>query len=92
MWVGILLKALLFMLLVPGVHLRIPPGAPLFQQALIHGVFFAVANYLAYMYLRPLLERFSNPDTREDQPCPTGSVKGTNGECRIASDIHGPFT
>jgi hypothetical protein len=91
MWVNLLLKALLFMVLVPRVHFSIPPGASLLEQAAIHSLFFVVANYFVYLYVRPLLEGFQNPDTRADTPCPLGSVKGTNGDCRIASDIHGPF-
>ena len=91
MWVNLLLKALLFMILVPRVHLSIPPGASLLEQAVIHSLFFVVANYFIYMYIRPMLEGFENPDTRKDSPCPSGSVKGKNGDCRIATDIHGPF-
>ena len=91
MWVNLLLKALLFMILVPGVHISIPPGGSLLEQAVIHSLYFAVANYLIYMYLRPMLERFDNPDTKKDAPCPSGSVKGKNGDCRVASDIYGPF-
>jgi len=91
MWVNLLLKALLFMILVPRVHLSIPPGASLLEQAVIHSLFFVVANYFIYKHVRPMLEGFENPDTRKDSPCPPGSVKGKNGDCRIASDIHGPF-
>lgn len=90
MWVNILLKAILFMLLVPGVHFSIPPRGALREQAIIHGVVFAVANYLAYMYLLPLLERFENPSTKVDQPCPHGSKKGANGDCIMKGDIHNP--
>lgn len=90
MWVNILLKAILFMLLVPGVHFSIPPRGALREQAIIHGVVFAVANYLAYMYLLPLLERFENPSTKVEQPCPHGSVKGANGDCMMKGDIHNP--
>ena len=89
MWVNLLLTALLFILFVPGVHLSVP--GTLVQKALIHGVFFAVANYLVYLYVRPLLERFENPDTRADHECPPGSVKGSNGDCRIQGDKYGPF-
>lgn len=82
MWVNILLKAILFMLLVPGVHLSIPPGASLGEQALIHGLVFAVVNYYIYLYVRPMLERFDNPDTRTIPECPPGSVR--NGkDCRM---------
>jgi hypothetical protein len=91
MWVGLLVKALLFMILVPGVHIRIPPGGTLLQQAVIHSLYFTVANYFMYKYILPLLERFENPDTKQDAPCPNGTVKGKNGDCRVASDIYGPF-
>lgn len=90
MWVNILLKAILFVLLVPGTHLRIPPGGRLVEQAVIHGVIFAVVNYYVYMYVRPLLETFDNPDTRVDQPCPPGTVKCASGDCRVKGDVHSP--
>jgi hypothetical protein len=90
MWVNLLLKAIMFMLLVPGVHFSIPPGGPLREKAIIHGVVFAVANYLVYIYVRPLLERFDNPSTKVDQPCPHGAVKGANGDCIMKGDVHNP--
>jgi hypothetical protein len=90
MWVNILLKAILFMLMVPGVHFSIPPGGSLREKAIIHGVVFAVLNYFVYMYIRPLLERFDNPDTKVDQPCPHGSKKGKDGECVLEGDVHNP--
>ena len=91
MWVNILLKALLFMFLVPGVHLSIPPGASLREQALIHGVVFAVANYFMYRNVLPLIEKFDtfHPDSKVDQPCPPNSVKCPSGDCKLFSDIYG---
>ena len=89
MWVGLLLKAILFMLLVPGVHLSIPPGASLKEQALIHGVVFAVVNYYVYLYVRPLLERFDNPDTKVLPPCPPGSVRHGK-DCRMKGEGEAP--
>jgi hypothetical protein len=89
MWVNILLKAILFMLLVPGVHLSIPPGASLREQALIHGVVFAVVNYYVYLYIRPMLERFDNPDTRVLPPCPPGSVRHGK-DCRMKGEGEAP--
>ena len=89
MWISILLKAILFMLLVPGVHLTIPPGASLKEQALIHGVVFAVVNHFVYVYIRPMLERFENPDSKTDQPCPPNSVKCPSGDCKLKDDIYG---
>lgn len=89
MWVNLLLKAILFMLLVPGVHLSIPPTGSLREKALIHGVVFAVANYFVYKVIRPTLEGFDNPDSKVDQPCPPNSVKCPSGDCRLKSDIYG---
>lgn len=89
MWVNILLKAILFMLLVPGVHLSIPPGASLREQALIHGVVFAVVNYYVYLYVRPMLESFDNPDTRVLPPCPPGSVRHGK-DCRMKGEGESP--
>ncbi len=89
MWVNILLKAILFMLLVPGVHLSIPPGASLREQALIHGIVFAVVNYYVYLYVRPMLERFDNPDTRVLPPCPPGSVRHGK-DCRMKGEGEAP--
>lgn len=88
MWVNILLKAVLFMILVPGVHLSIPPRASLREQALIHGVVFAVVNYFVYRNLLPLMENF-HPDTKKDAPCPPYSVKCPSGDCKLFSDIYG---
>jgi hypothetical protein len=90
MWVNLLLKAVLFMLLVPGTHFNIPPGGKLIEKAVLHGIVFAIANYLVYMYVRPLLEGFDNPDTRKDSPCPPGSVKCASGDCRLKGDVHSP--
>lgn len=89
MWVNLLLKAVLFMLLVPGVHLSIPPGASLREQALIHGVVFAVVNYYVYLYIRPMLERFDNPDTKVLPPCPAGSERHGK-DCRMKGEGEAP--
>ena len=89
MWVNILLKAILFMLLVPGVHLSIPPGGSLREQAIIHGVVFAFVNYFVYLYVRPMLERFDNPDTRVLPPCPPGSVRH-GSDCRMKGEGESP--
>lgn len=89
MWVNLLLKAVLFVLLVPGVLLSIPQGASLPEQALIHGVVFAIVNYYAYLYVLPMLERFDNPDTRVLPPCPAGSVRHGK-DCRMKGEGEAP--
>ena len=90
MWVAILLKVVLFMLFVPGVHFSIPPGGSLREQALLHGLVFAVVNYYVYLYIRPMLEGFGNPDTRVSAPCPPGYKQCGSGDCVLAGDKHGP--
>lgn len=92
MWVNILLKAILFVLLVPGTYVSIPRGGRLLEQAVVHSLIFTVANYLVYIYVRPLLETFENPNTRVDQPCPPGTVKCASGDCRLKGDVYSPCT
>lgn len=89
MWVNLLLKTVLFVLLVPGVFVSIPPGASLQHQALVHGLVFAVANWYVYHYIRPALERFDNPDTRVVPPCPPGSVRHGK-DCRMKGEGESP--
>ncbi len=90
MWVNILLKAALFAVLVPGVVLSLPEGASLQQKAIVHGLVFAVLNYLIYVYVRPMLERFENPNTKVLPPCPPGSDRVGAGDCRMKGE--GPLT
>ncbi len=86
MWVNVLLKVITFVLLVPGILLRIPPGGSLTEQALVHGLVFGVVNYYIYLYVRPMLERFDNPDTRVLPPCPPGSERQSGGDCRMKGE------
>ena len=79
------------MLLVPGVVLSIPPGASLLQKALVHGLVFAVLNYYIYHYIRPMLERFDNPDSKVLPPCPEGSVR-RGKDCRMKGEGESPQT
>lgn len=90
MWVNILLKAALFAVLVPGVVVSLPQGGTLQQKALVHGLVFAVLNYVIYIYVRPMLERFDNPDTKVLPPCPAGSERVGAGDCRMKGE--GPLT
>jgi hypothetical protein len=88
MWVNLLLKAILFIVLVRGVHLNLPGS--LQERAAIASVIFAVANYFVYLYIRPMLERFENPDTKVLPPCPPGSDRVGAGDCRMKGE--GPLT
>ena len=54
-----------------------------------HVVVTFVVLFLAYRYLYPMLEGFSNPSTKVDHPCPPNSVKCPSGDCRLKSDIYG---
>ena len=89
MWVNLLLKAILFALLIPGVVIRIPPHGSLATQAIVHGILFAVINYFVYRYIRPMLEGFeSMPDTRQNPSCPPGYEQCPSGDCRLKTDFH----
>ena len=90
MWANIILKIVLFMVLLPGSHFRIPVGGTLREQAFIHSIIFAVANYIAYKAIRPILESFDNPDTRIDPECPAGSERHKNGDCRMKGEGEAP--
>ncbi len=89
MWVNLLLKAALFIVLVPDLFISVPEGGSLHQKAFVHGVIFAAVNYFLYTKIRPLLEGFENPDTKKDHPCPPNSVKCASGDCKLKSDIYG---
>jgi len=90
MWANILLKALLFAVLVPSVSFSLVEGS-LGQQALVHGVIFAIVNHYVYLYVTPILERFDtfHPDSKVDQPCPPNSEKCPSGDCKLKGDIYG---
>ena len=84
-WINILLKALLFIAVVPGVLFRLTPSSSLLKQSILHGVLFGTLNYYVYMYVRPMLERFDNPDTKVLPPCPAGSVRHGK-DCRMKGE------
>ncbi len=69
------------MILLPGSHFRIPHGGTLKEQALVHGILFAVFNYLAYKVILPILETFDNPDTRVNPTCQKGYKQCPAGDC-----------
>ena len=89
MLVNILLKAIIFAILVPGVSINIPLGTSLHQKALVHGIVFAIVNFLVYKYVRPAFETFDNPNTKTDHPCPPNYVKCPSGDCRLKTDLYG---
>jgi membrane protein implicated in regulation of membrane protease activity len=86
---SLVLKALLFVALVPGVLVRLPPGASFKTQLVVHGVLFVVLVY----YVFPMIERFENPNSKADVPCPGTDgmyVKCPSGDCRLKTDVHSP--
>lgn len=90
---SLVLKALLFIALVPGVLVTLPPRASFKTQLLVHGLLFAVLNYYAYHYILPMLEGFENPNSKLDVPCPGTDgmyVKCPSGDCRLKTDVHSP--
>lgn len=89
MWVNLLLKTILFIALTPGVIININVSGSLRNQALVHGLIFAIVNYYVYMYIRPSLERFDNPDSRVLPPCPPGSER-VGSDCRMKGEGKSP--
>ena len=90
---AILVKAVLFVLLVPGVLVRLGPSFK--AQLLIHGLLFAFLNHYLYVHVVSRYEHFDNPDSREDKPCPGTDgmyVKCPSGDCRLKTDVHSPCT
>lgn len=53
--VHFLLAVLLFVLLTPGILLRLPPNGSKWTVALVHGVLFATVMHILYMYVLPRL-------------------------------------
>lgn len=52
-------------------------------------VVFLVGAYILKQLIQKINEGF-NPDTRIDQPCPEGSVKHRNGDCRMKGEGEAP--
>ena len=78
------LKVVLFLALVPGVVFRFPGSFK--TQLIAHGLIFAVLNH--YLY-NMFVERFDNPNSKVDQPCPPNSIKCPSGDCKLTTDIYG---
>ena len=80
----------LFFALVPGVIVKIPAHASLQTQAAVHALVFALASYVICHYILPSLERFDNPSTKVDQPCPNPEMyrKCPSGDCVLKTDVH----
>jgi hypothetical protein len=62
--------ALLFVLLTPGVLLRLPPKGPLLTAAIVHGLVFALVFY----FTRKLVYRLSVDGFEEEVPEDAGAA------------------
>ncbi len=49
-----------------------------------------LASLIVWVYVLPKIHEGFNPDTRIDQPCPEGSVKHRNGDCRMKGEGEAP--
>ena len=54
MWKYLLLTALTFYLVVPGVVVTLPPGASRETVLVVHSLLFAVVHMLSHKYLFPM--------------------------------------
>lgn len=80
-WVMTLFTAALFVVLVPGVFLSLPPKASLLTKAVVHGLVFAVVYYFAHKVLFPMsAEGFkaSKGDCESSADCDGGNVCWAN--------------
>jgi hypothetical protein len=51
-------------------------------QALVHGLVFTLLLHYLHKYLETVFERFENPSTKVDPPCPGNSRKLPSGDCK----------
>ncbi len=72
--------ALLFVVLTPGVLLRLPPKGPLLTAAIVHGLVFALVFCFTYkMVYRLSLDGFE--DAKKTKTCPNGAMVSENEPC-----------
>jgi hypothetical protein len=69
--------ALLFVLLTPGVLIRLPPKGSLLTVAIVHGLVFALVFHFTHKVMyRMSVDGFTGaPATPELKKCPDGSMK-----------------
>jgi len=79
---SIVLKAGLFYLLVPRVFFAFPSHASFYTQLVVHALLFAILFHYLHEYLETVFERFENPSTKVDHPCPGNSRKLPSGDCK----------
>jgi len=87
MYKWLLIDTLLFLALVPGVLVTLPPHSSKMTVLGVHALVFALIHYLLKHHV--LRETFENPDSRVNPPCPPNSVPNAHGDCKVYSDIYG---
>jgi hypothetical protein len=77
--VDLLLAVVLFVLLSPGILVRLPPNGSKWTVAIVHGIIFAIVMYFVYLYVLPSLEGFC----RKKSDCGGGAVHCTSkNQCK----------
>ena len=69
--------ALLFVVLTPGVLLRLPPKGPLLTAAIVHGLVFA----LVFCFTYKMVYRLSLDGFEDMQTCPDGTMIPKGMQC-----------
>ena len=77
-WVMTLFTAALFVVLVPGVFLSLPPKSTLLTKAVVHGLVFAVVYYFAHKALFSAEGFKSKGDCDSNADCEGGNVCWAN--------------
>ena len=85
---GSLYVVLLFVLLTPGVLLRLPPNGGKLTVAVVHGLVFAVVLHFTYKAVKSMgregfadAEEFEEEEEEGFQQCPRGTKRRANGKC-----------
>ena len=70
-----LYMALLFVLLVPGLVLRLPPNGSLLFTAIVHALVFVILYSLTNRYVQQLTEGFDGPSSLNPIACKYGWIR-----------------
>lgn len=88
LWYNILAVVIIVIIII-GLDVYTPKGSEKMKNLYMVGLI--VLWIVVYNFVFPKLrDGFDNPDTRVDQPCPEGSVKHRNGDCRMKGEGEAP--
>jgi hypothetical protein len=59
-----------------------------YKNRVLQFVLVSVVVWLLWKYAMPLLERFENPDTKVNPPCPPDYTRCPSGDCIDSRDPH----